>query len=319
MSLLPPLLLHYYITERCNCKCSFCDIWKKKPEIPFADPLHVKQNLKDAKKLGIKFVDFTGGEPLLHPNLPDLLQSARQLKFKTSVTTNCLLYPRQAEKLAGLITYLHFSIDAMDADLHNEIRGNMTFNSVVQSIDIAKKLGEKPDLLYTVTQKNFGELEALAQFAHRQKLMLIVNPVFSHTSPHDLGDNTLEYIESFRHRPFVYVNTAFHLLHENGGNQIHQPRCRVMDSTVVISPQNELLLPCYHFAMRRIPLKSNLRQILRSDDWKNFRQKQGRFCFCDKCTMNCYFDPSFFYKADAYFFKSISAKAKYVWDKYIRP
>ena len=74
----------------------------------FANPDNVFKNLADAKKLGVKFVDFTGGEPLLHPQLDLLLATAKKVGLRTSVTTNCLLYPQYAERIAGKIDFLHF-------------------------------------------------------------------------------------------------------------------------------------------------------------------------------------------------------------------
>jgi len=62
-----PVLCNYYVTYRCNAKCDFCDIWEKpSPLITIED---VESNLLDLRKLGVKVIDFTGGEPLLHPRL----------------------------------------------------------------------------------------------------------------------------------------------------------------------------------------------------------------------------------------------------------
>ena len=65
----------------------------------YVTPENVQANLNDLKKLGVKVIDFTGGEPLLHRQLPEFLQYAKKLKFITTVTTNTLLYPKYAERL----------------------------------------------------------------------------------------------------------------------------------------------------------------------------------------------------------------------------
>ena len=91
-----PILCNYYLTYRCNAKCSFCDIWEKpSPYITLED---VKANFKDLKKLGVKVIDFTGGEPLLHREIDKILVLAKEMGFITTVTTNCMLYPKWAEK-----------------------------------------------------------------------------------------------------------------------------------------------------------------------------------------------------------------------------
>ncbi|MCU0353574.1 MAG: radical SAM protein, partial [Cytophagales bacterium] len=59
-----PVLCNYYLTYRCNATCGFCDIWERPS--PYATPENVLKNLTDLKRLGVKVIDFTGGEPLLH-------------------------------------------------------------------------------------------------------------------------------------------------------------------------------------------------------------------------------------------------------------
>ncbi|MCU0642756.1 MAG: radical SAM protein, partial [bacterium] len=88
--------------------------------------------------------------------------------------------------------------------------------------------------------------------------------------------------------------------------------------TVVISPQNELLLPCFHHAQLAIPIQSNLSEIMQSQTWRLLKKQQGTFPSCDGCTINCYFDPSFLYKLDRYFWLSLASKIKYGFDKYNR-
>ena len=117
-----PILCNYYVTYRCNAKCGFCDIWEKpSPLITLED---VEKNLKDLKKLGVKVIDFTGGEPLLHTQLKDFLQIAKDNRFLTTVTTNGLLYPKRAGELKGLIDMLHFSLDSSIAEEHDKMRGD---------------------------------------------------------------------------------------------------------------------------------------------------------------------------------------------------
>lgn len=347
MKRLPPLLLHYYITERCNCRCTFCRIWKipaKKSED--ASLSCVLENLRDARQLGVRFVDFTGGEPLLHDQLPDMLFAAKRLGLRTSVTTNCLCYIERSAELKGLIDFLHFSLDALCAETNDQRRGRKTFTDVMQSLDRARQLGERPDLLFTVDHQNFTFLNPMAEFAKSLGLVLVINPLFSRAVVnHDV--DLIRIINHFAAQPFVYVNRAFHLLRRNGGNQTNAPRCRVIDSTIVISPDNQILLPCYHLAHHKMKISARIpaQQASQNDDhdlfqffkaakhpridnklsivhrsavWQFFRKNQGRFAFCQGCHLNCYFDPSFMYRIDNYFWQSTLAKARYWRDKNCR-
>jgi len=320
MNFFPPLLLHYYITYHCNCRCPFCDIWHSKPYSNTTNTRvnDVKQNLIQAKKLGVKFVDFTGGEPLLHPKINILLKIAKELGFRTSITTNCLLYPQKAETIKGLVDFLHFSLDSLNKIQHDDLRGKNVFDKVMHSIDTARTLGESPDLLYTVTDQNVEQIIPLSEFAKRLGLILIVNPVFLNGNSHTISFKNLKLLEKYQFKHYVYINRAFHRLRKNGGNRKKNPRCRVVSSTLVISPDNYLLLPCFHFNNKKIVIKNSLLKIYNSQKFKEYKHKQGRFDFCANCVLNCYFDPSFVYKCDAYFFESLQAKVQYIYYKHIK-
>ena len=192
-----PVLCNYYVTYRCNAKCSFCDIWEKPS--PYVNFDNVKQNLKDIKRLGVQVIDFTGGEPLLHRELPQFLDYAKELGFITTVTTNALLYPKMAEKLKGKIDMLHFSLDSPVESEHNESRGVALFKQFLESIEIAKKIGERPDILFTVFSHNIHQIEEVYQtYCLPNNFMLILNPVFEYN---DVGSKldaeSLEILEQW--------------------------------------------------------------------------------------------------------------------------
>src|SRR5690606_3622979 len=133
-----PVLCNYYVTYRCNAKCSFCDIWEKpSPYITLED---VAQNLRDLKQLGVQVIDFTGGEPLLHRQIDQMLGMAHDMGFITTLTTNGMLYPKLADRLKGKVDMLHFSLDSAHKEEHDAGRGVACYDFVMESIQLAKKL-----------------------------------------------------------------------------------------------------------------------------------------------------------------------------------
>ena len=318
---LKPLLLHYYVTYRCNARCQFCDIWRDRTlrGIPSPPIGAVKANLEQARRMGARFVDFTGGEPLLYEDLPMALEYAKRLGFWTSITTNGLLYPRQARSLKGLVDLLHVSLDSAIEEEHNWLRGVPCAHQVLRSLEIARSLGEKPDLLFTVTSQDVDAVEGMVHLAQRERLILIVNPEFRYFGNAGLSSNGIEALLRYAGEPYVYLNLAFVELHRRGGNDRRAPRCRVMDSTIVLSPDSALLVPCFHHRVRRFPVQGDLERVYYSDQVARWRCRQGRLPFCQGCTINCYFDPSFHYRMDRLLILSLISKAKYGIDKYLRP
>jgi len=315
-----PILLHYYVTYRCNARCAFCTIWD--PARPGHDAAPtweaMRANLAAARRLGARFVDFGGGEPLLYRDLPRALRQAKLLGYRTSVTTNCLVYPRRAREIAGHVDLLHFSLDAADRQMHDRIRGVPCYDRVMESLDLACALGERPDLLFTATAETYRQIEPLARLARQRRVMLIVNPEFAGVGGEVLPTDALDHLERFAGEPHVYVNRAFHRLIRRGGNDTARPVCRAAHAAIVISPDDRLLLPCFHRAQESAPIAGKLEDIWGSTLAERYRRMDGRHPFCVGCTINCYMDPSFLYRADAYLWLSLRAKVKYALDKYFR-
>jgi MoaA/NifB/PqqE/SkfB family radical SAM enzyme len=315
------LLCNYYVTYRCNAYCEFCDFGdhSKFKQTPFAKLEDFKFNVEQLAKLGVKFIDLTGGEPLLNKDISEMTKFAKKQKLQTSITTNGLLYGKFAESLAGNVNLLHFSLDSPIEEEHNKIRGVDCYKSVLNSIDIAKSLGEFPDILFTVTNGTYKKLPAMYDIALKHDLILVVNPVFSYFGNPGLTNDALDYIEEFAAgKKNIYMNDAYIKLRRSGGNDIKKPLCKAVSRVVVISPDNEIILPCYHFANEKIKIDRFIYEILKSEKARYIMKMEGKFEFCKGCTVNCYFEPSFFFPTNLYGLVSLRSKIKYGYHKLVR-
>jgi len=315
------LLCNYYLTYRCNAYCEFChfSIHENFNNTPFAKLEDFKSNVSQLAELGVKFIDLTGGEPLLHKEIHLMAEYARDLNMQTSITTNALLYPKFAERLAGNVNLLHFSLDSPDEEEHNKIRKVNCFNHVIKSIEIAKSLGEFPDILFTVTNDTYRKLPRMHELAAKYDLVLMVNPVFSYFGNPGLSLEALDFIEEYCDGKLdIYLNKGFIKLRKNGGNKIENPSCKAVTRVIVISPFNEIILPCYHFENKRITIDRPIKEIRESDEINYYKGMEGRFDFCKGCTVNCYFEPSFAFPTNAYSIISLTSKFKYSYHKLVK-
>jgi MoaA/NifB/PqqE/SkfB family radical SAM enzyme len=311
-----PLLLHYFVTNRCNAACTFCAIWKEMPKTD-AQRVHVLANLHDAREAGCRFVDFTGGEPLLHPDLPQFLSEAKRLGLLTSVTTNCILFPERARELAGLIDLLHFSLDADTATIHNKLRGSASFEKVIRSIPSALSVGLAPDLLFTYTNENINAFAGVYDLARKNRLIVILDPVFSLDGIDAASLETHMVARAWAKKPGVYLNDAHLSLRFMGGNKPDKNYCRAVSSTIVVLPDNRLALPCFHHGIESVPIEGSLKNALCDPKRRDAKKHQGQYPFCEGCHINCYFDPSYCFSLNKLCISSLSAKASYAFTKYI--
>ncbi|PIB36279.1 radical SAM protein [Reichenbachiella sp. 5M10] len=312
-----PILCNYYVTYRCNAQCGFCDIWERPS--PYVTREQVETNLKSLKKLGVKVIDFTGGEPLLHRDIDHFFAYAKKMGFITTLTTNGLLYPKYAEKLHHNVDMLHFSLDTADKTQHDTMRGVPCYDHVMESIQIAKSLGERPDILMTVFEDNIGEIEKLyTDICLPHDLVLILNPSFDYNEVEtgtSLSEKSLQTLTRWGQKKNIYLNQAFIQLRRDGGNQTDSPVCKAASTTLVISPENELLLPCYHLGTKGFPIGSNLEEVYRSTEAQKLVALEGRLPECQGCAINCYMQPSFATNVNRYFWSALPSTIKYNWIK----
>jgi hypothetical protein len=192
------------------------------------------------------------------------------------------------------------------------------FDKVIESLDIAEGLGERPDILFTFSDENAAEAAKIyEQICKPRGLMLILNPMFSYqgVGAHTLAEGTLQQMEALARKPLVYMNAAFVELRRQGGNKINAPACRAGDTTVVISPQNTLILPCYHLGLEEYPINGNLQELWNSQLILTEREKAGKLPLCQGCTVNCYMQPSMATKVDSFFWMALPSTLKYTLEK----
>jgi len=160
-----PLLI-FYPTGRCNSRCVSCDWWKQSG----ADDLTLDEIavVADAlPALGTRMVVFSGGEPLLRPEVFDAASLFRAQGMTLHLLTSGVLLERFAERVARHFDRLIVSLDATTAPLYERIRGVDALATVGRGIARLRSLA--PDIPVsgraTLHRANFRELPRLIDFA----------------------------------------------------------------------------------------------------------------------------------------------------------
>jgi MoaA/NifB/PqqE/SkfB family radical SAM enzyme len=111
-----PLLVQIIPIRRCNIDCGYCNEYDKVSAPVPADVLRTR--IDKLAALGTSVVAFSGGEPMLHPQLDDLIAHIRARGMMAGLITNgYFLVPKRIEGLnrAGL-DFLQISIDNVEPD-----------------------------------------------------------------------------------------------------------------------------------------------------------------------------------------------------------
>lgn len=300
-----PYFCNYWLTYKCNSKCEFCRIWQDKSlqkihDAKFSD---VKKNLDDLKEIGVKVIDFTGGEPLLNKDLPDILSYARDLGFFVKLSTNGYLYHQKANELKNLPTRVYFSFDTTSPEEYKKIRGIDGYERLLESIKIAKELNQEICLLYTATDETIKNISNVVNFCKKNKVPVYIHPCFSYFGNKRMNEKHVLTIKKYFWHPYVRMNLSDLDFHLGGGNNIYKPRCKVGKSTIDISPDDCLTIPCFHRYIKKIKINGRLLAIYNSKEWNDLFINAGKYEFCKNCTIDCYFGLSYFDKLDRSFIK----------------
>ena len=183
-----PLMVKIKLTWRCNLACAMCDFWRQDRSTPLTTEL-VRRTLDELAELGCKKVHFSGGEPTLRPDLPDLIAHARKSKLRVTLTTNGTLITRElAERLVkARLNSVCVSIDSPVRSVHDHIRGAQgAFKQTIAGVRQLHRAAERrnvplPIRINTVVRKDnydtLAQLPALAASLELGAQSMLLMPV----------------------------------------------------------------------------------------------------------------------------------------------
>jgi cyclic pyranopterin phosphate synthase len=159
------------VTDRCNLRCVYCMPKEGMQWQPRADQLSVDEIarvVEAAAQGGVKRVRLTGGEPLVHPQIVEIVRRIASIRDieEVSLTTNAMLLERLAQPLADAgLTRLNISLDTLDANKFRRITRGGRIDRVWRGIAAAGRARLAPIKLNTVIVGglNVDELPVLAR------------------------------------------------------------------------------------------------------------------------------------------------------------
>lgn len=159
--------LRVSLTDRCNLRCTYCmpadfNAWLPSAELLTTDELMTV--LQVAVDCGITEVRLTGGEPLLRPDIVQIVERIAKLENapKLSLTTNGIRLAELAAPLkqAGL-ERINVSLDTLRPDRFNLLTHRDRFDDVLKGLKAAKDSGLDPIKINTVLMPNVNTDEAV--------------------------------------------------------------------------------------------------------------------------------------------------------------
>lgn len=198
--LVTPLSVCVSITNKCNSRCIYCEVWKNKnvKDPTFEQLVAAFHQLQD---LGVKVLTITGGEPLLREDLKDIIKTAQSLSFRIQVITNGSLPDRLKEIVETNIDVIAVSIDTLENDMYQKLR-QISFDNIKRSLDYIISLPSDVSTIFCVicviTPYNIKDVPSFVKkLADYSKGRLSINLQPVHMPPHTWRSLKMEGDENF--------------------------------------------------------------------------------------------------------------------------
>lgn len=279
----PLRYVDFNITSACNLKCQHCfaTVFKRnnRRKMQIEDYRRV---MKQANRLGAVNFSFQGGEPLLFPQLEELIKAAAPYKNVISVTTNgTLLSIERAKKLKKIgVDIFTISLDSMNAEEHDSFRNKPgTFEKTLKGIEAALEAGCNVTIGTVLSHQNIRTegIERLFEWVCHRHLTLclaLAVPAGEWANNFDilLTEEDMAYLQTLQ-KKYPYVRTDFEANYLKWG-------CGAIKEILYITPFGDVLpCPYIHISFGNIFDKS-LEEIRNTGLGNKYFKDYWQKCLC---------------------------------------
>ena len=135
-----PKTVIWIFTSKCNLACPHCyaSIYRERQEMSLKEKLAL---IDEMGEMGVEHVGLSGGEPLIHPHLEQMLEKLRDWNLSVSIVTNATAVSKRiAETLYRNEVFTYVSLDG-PKEVHDRIRGSGVFDKTIKGIQILRETG----------------------------------------------------------------------------------------------------------------------------------------------------------------------------------
>ncbi len=275
-----PLICSFNVTSRCNLVCSFCPFFGKYGKFRYETNIiqhrygmttdEAKYAIDQIEKLGITYLNFNGGEPLLRSDLGELAKFAFEKNIIITLTTNGTLATKElAQSFRGYFDAICVSIHGLK-DLDDKFKGKKgAFKKSVEGLKFFKKYsGARVGITFVINKYNYHQIEDILDFAKENCDFISYRPVnfFSEfflekKVAQNVGNKLLELKE--KNKNFIIFDKHFF---QSFSRHLEEEKvlmkCQAFDLSLALGPGGELLGCCYPFVVGNI-LDSDAKNLLK--------------------------------------------------------
>ncbi|HOX37802.1 MAG TPA: radical SAM protein [Candidatus Brocadiia bacterium] len=167
----PPFRAEIHIATRCNGRCNYCPSWVEKGEL--TPPELIERFIREFHEVGGQYIGFFGGEPMLHPQLPNFLKLCRNLGLQCGFVTNGLNLDRENMRriVDAAPSLMLLSVDSLKPETYERTRG-VSGEKVLNAIKVLEEMtpgsGIQVLLACVISSANMDDPIPLLEFAEKR-------------------------------------------------------------------------------------------------------------------------------------------------------
>lgn len=189
-----PLYVKMKLIYGCNLRCEMCNHWRFKRAAPLSSE-RLLEIVDELAVLGCRKIHLSGGEPLLRPVVPELLERATAHGIRVAMTTNGTLVDKAMAKrlVRGGLRSVNISIDGPNRRAHERVRGvEGAFKKTIKAVRHFRRYAHKGKITIrintVVSRLNYRTLVGHADFVKELGAdVLNLIPVDDHCGEETLG------------------------------------------------------------------------------------------------------------------------------------
>ena len=158
-------------TNRCNLSCLHCYSKSTLDEVDTLTTEQIKKTILEMKENGVKFIIFSGGEPLTRKDLFEIADFCKENGIITYLSSNGLYFTKgNIQKIVDTFNYVGVSIDGDEAT-HDYFRGlKGAFKETLKSVLLANETGSKVGIRFTMTKDTIDSLEYIFDLVEKHNI-----------------------------------------------------------------------------------------------------------------------------------------------------
>jgi radical SAM protein with 4Fe4S-binding SPASM domain len=170
-----PVLAHLAVTDKCNMACKYCSVRKLHQACHCQNELSTeewKKIINDLADWGVFQIGFTGGEPTLRKDLPELVRFTHEKGCVCNLTTNgWFLDEKLVEELADAgMKQCQVSLDSHIPEVHDRLRGQGSWKRVIKAVELMKEKGISVGIDCVLSKNNIKTIPGLIEWMTQQQI-----------------------------------------------------------------------------------------------------------------------------------------------------